>query len=143
MLREVLVKDAAALATINADDLGYELDKRRVQEKIREFQQDSLHHFLVVFEDSNEEVVGYVHAEVYATLYSETMFNVLGLAVAKRARHQGIATLLMTALEQEGRRRKYAGVRLNSGEERMGAHQFYEKLGYQATKSQKRFIKYL
>lgn len=33
MLREVLVKDAAALATINADDLGYELDKQRVQEK--------------------------------------------------------------------------------------------------------------
>ncbi|WP_369118220.1 hypothetical protein [Enterococcus thailandicus] len=45
MLREVLVKDAAALATINADDLGYELDKQRVQEKIRELQQDWLHHF--------------------------------------------------------------------------------------------------
>ncbi|MBO0482694.1 GNAT family N-acetyltransferase [Candidatus Enterococcus courvalinii] len=143
MLRKILVTDAVALATINAEDLGYELDKQRVQEKIREFQQDSFHHFLLVFENLDEEVVGYVHAEVYSTLYSETMFNVLGLAVARKARHQGIGTLLMMALEQEGRRREYAGIRLNSGEERLGAHRFYEGLGYQSTKNQKRLIKYL
>ena len=47
----------------------------------------------------------------------------------------------MEALEEEAKRRKLVGIRLNSSEKRMNAHQFYENIGYISDKKQKRFLK--
>lgn len=84
---------------------------------------------------------GYVHGEVYENLYTAPMFNVLALAVAKKYRQQGVGGNLLANLEHEGKRRGYQGVRLNSGEERKAAHDFYQHLGYSNDKKQKRFVK--
>ncbi len=86
------------------------------------------HHFLRVYEDVKmKQVVSYVHAEVYDNLYFETMFNVMGLAVLETHQQQGIRKQLMDEVELEAKRRNYLAIRLNSGENRSNAHQFYEK----------------
>ncbi|MGM9904199.1 hypothetical protein A5844_001762 [Enterococcus sp. 10A9_DIV0425] len=92
---------------------------------------------------STEKVLGYVHAEKYESLLAPTLFNVLALAVITEAQHHGVGKALMKGLEKEGKIRGFAGIRLNSGETRIQAHQFYEHIGYQLTKWQKHYMKEL
>ena len=86
-------------------------------------------------------LLGYVHAEVYESLYSKAGFNILGLAVSPQAQGQGIGKSLLQGLDQEAIRRGYGFIRLNSADHRLGAHAFYEKVGYTCDKMQKRFIR--
>ena len=48
---------------------------------------------------------------------------------------------LLQGLDQEAKRRGYGFIRLNSADHRLGAHAFYEKVGYTCDKMQKRFIR--
>lgn len=96
---------------------------------------------LLVFEDENETVLGYVHAEIFSESYFDPMLNVLALAVSGSAQGQGIGHALMLELETRAKQLGLTEIRLNSGEERTAAHQFYEKLGYHCLKLQKRFVK--
>ena len=103
---------------------------------------DSPHHFLLGYEDdASHELFGYVHAEVYECLYSNAGFNILALAVLPQRQGMGIGKILLEGLEQETKRRGYEFIRLNSADHRLGAHAFYEKVGYTCDKMQKRFIK--
>ena len=86
-------------------------------------------------------MLGYVHAEVYESLYSKAGFNILALAVSPQAQGQGIGKSLLQGLEEEAKRRGYGFIRLNSADHRLGAHAFYEKVGYTCDKVQKRFIR--
>ena len=73
-------------------------------------------------------LLGYVHAEVYESLYSKAGFNILALAVSPQAQGRGIGKSLLQGLDQEAKRRGYGFIRLNSADHRLGAHAFYEKL---------------
>ncbi|MGY3765812.1 GNAT family N-acetyltransferase [Vagococcus vulneris] len=144
MIRPLTVRDAADIYLLNREQLGYDLTLPRTTEKLTALLTDTQHHFLLGFEDTaTNQIVGYVHAEVYDTLYSDTLFNVLALAVAKSHEKQGIGKTLMTALEQEAINRNYEGIRLNSSVSRKEAHRFYEALNYDNNKEQKRFIKHV
>ena len=56
---------------------------------------------------------------------------------------KGVGKALLQGLEVEAQRRGYAFIRLNSAEHRIGAHAFYEQVGYTCDKLQKRFIKFI
>ncbi len=56
---------------------------------------------------------------------------------------KGIGKTLLQGLEQEAEKRGYKFIRLNSADHRISAHAFYEKVGYNCDKMQKRFIKLL
>ncbi|WP_373134186.1 GNAT family N-acetyltransferase [Enterococcus durans] len=142
MIRKVSIKDAKYLRDITAEELGYDVTLELMERQIKKLGVDEEKHFIIVYE--KEEIgipIGYVHAELYESIYSEPMFNVLGLAVTKRCQTSGVGRALMEALEEEAKRRKLVGIRLNSSEKRMNAHQFYENIGYISDKKQKRFLK--
>lgn len=142
MIREIRVTDAQAIQTLNEKELGYQVPVDLTVRQVIKLKADGDHHFLRVFEDEETAtVVGYVHGEVYETLYSETLFNVLALVVATDWQKQGIGKALLNSLEAEAKARDYAAIRLNSGGNRHEAHKFYEAVGYTADKMQKRFIK--
>ena len=65
----------------------------------------------------------------------------MALAVLPQRQGKGIGKALLEGLEQETKRRGYEFIRLNSADHRLGAHAFYEKVGYTCDKMQKRFIK--
>lgn len=138
--------DAAALTIINKEQLGYEVPVDVTCKQIEKLLLASDREFLYVYEETKTgKVLGYVHAQLYETIYSQTLLNVLGgLAVAKEAEGRGIGKQLMTKLETEAKKYNLSAIRLNSGgEQRTAAHQFYEHIGYVSDKKQKRFIKYL
>ena len=141
MLRDLKTTDVAAICDINKEALGYSFSPEETASQLAKLSQDS-HHYLLGFEDStSHDLVGYVHAEVYESLYSKPGFNILALAVLPQTQGQGIGRTLLQGLEQEAKKRGYNFIRLNSADHRLGAHAFYERVGYTCDKMQKRFIK--
>ena len=141
MLRDLKVTDVASICEINKEALGYSFSTEETASQLARLSQDS-HHFLLGYEDdASHELLGYVHAEVYESLYSKAGFNILALAVLPQAQGQGIGKSLLQGLEEEAKRRDYGFIRLNSADHRLGAHAFYEKVGYTCDKTQKRFIR--
>ena len=141
MLRDLKTTDVAAICEINKEALGYSFSLEETASQLAKLSQDS-HHYLLGFEDStSHDLLGYVHAEVYESLYSKPGFNILALAVLPQTQGQGIGKTLLQGLEHEAKKRDYNFIRLNSADHRLGAHAFYEKVGYTCDKTQKRFIR--
>ena len=141
MLRALKATDVASIHEINKDALGYDFSPEETASQLAKLSQDP-HHFLLGFEEpTSHDLLGYVHAEVYESLYSNAGFNILALAVVPQMQGKGIGKILLHGLEQEAKRRGYEFIRLNSADHRLGAHAFYEKVGYTCDKVQKRFIK--
>lgn len=86
-------------------------------------------------------IAGVIHVEKYNVLYFPTMANILGIAVAADFRRQGIGSALLKRAEKWARENGAGSMRLNSGESRKKAHEFYRALGYIDDKKQLRFIK--
>lgn len=141
MLRDLKTTDVAAICEINKEALGYVFSLEETASQLARLSKDS-HHFLLGYEDdASHELLGYVHAEVYESLYSKAGFNILALAVLPQRQGKGIGKALLEGLEQETKKRGYNFIRLNSADHRLGAHAFYEKVGYTCDKVQKRFIR--
>ena len=141
MLRDLRETDVKAICEINQEALDYSFSQEETASQLTRLSQDE-HHFLLGYEDEVSHVLlGYVHAEVYESLYSKAGFNILGLAVLPQAQGRGIGKSLLQGLDQEAKRRGYGFIRLNSADHRLGAHAFYEKVGYTCDKVQKRFIR--
>ena len=143
MLRALKATDVASIHEINKDALGYTFSPEETASQLAKLSQNP-HHFLLGYEDNtSHELVGYIHAEVYESLYSKAGFNILALAVLPQSQGIGFGRDLLEGLEKETKRRGYEFIRLNSADHRIGAHAFYEKVGYTCDKMQKRFIKLL
>ena len=143
MLRALKPTDTGSIYEINKEALGYDFSPEETASQLAKLSQDP-HHFLLGYEDStNHDLLGYVHAEVYESLYSNAGFNILALAVLPQMQGKGIGKALLQGLEQETEKRGYKFIRLNSAEHRIGAHAFYEHVGYTCDKLQKRFIKFI
>ncbi|MBR6563227.1 MAG: N-acetyltransferase [Clostridia bacterium] len=138
-IRKAVPDDAGALARLSRDGMGYEYDTEKTKENLKTALGKDYECVLVAELDGN--TVGYIHACDYCLLFSEKFVNVLGISVDPTLTRQGIGRALMTAVEEWARTRKAVGVRLVSGEARIGAHAFYEKCGYKSNKTQKNFKK--
>lgn len=142
MIRSVQVKDAGQIRDLCHQALGYDSTLEKVAAQIEKFNQPDSGHFCFVYEDDQTgTILGYVEAEVYESLYSDAGLNILGLAVFPSAQGHGIGRQLMERVEELAKSRHYAFIRLNSASHRKEAHIFYEHIGYEGNKTQKRFLK--
>ncbi|MEZ7637316.1 GNAT family N-acetyltransferase [Streptococcus parasanguinis] len=142
MIRTVQVKDAGQIRDLCHQALGYNSTLETVATQIEKFNlPDSDHFCFVCEEDQTGHILGYVEAEVYESLYSDAGLNILGLAVFPSAQGRGIGRQLMERVEDLAKSKHYAFIRLNSASHRKEAHIFYEHIGYEGNKTQKRFLK--
>jgi len=82
MLRDLQETDVKAICDINQEALSYSFSQEETASQLDRLSQDS-HHFLLGYEDEvSHALLGYVHAEVYESLYSKAGFNILALAVS-------------------------------------------------------------
>lgn len=138
-IRNYQPEDARAIWQLNTNELGYSFSFEETLAKLTMLSQNRSHCILVAQEE--REVVGYIHGNDYEVLYMPAYKNILGLAVAKEFQHQGIGKALLQGIEAWAKATGVHGVRLVSGEERKGAHEFYESCGYQKKKMQVNFRK--
>ena len=142
MIRTVKVKDAGQIRDLCHQALGYDSTLEKVAAQIEKFNLSDSGHFCFVYEEEQTgNILGYVEAEAYESVYSDSGLNVLGLAVFPSAQGHGIGSQLMERVEELAKSRHYAFIRLNSASHRKEAHIFYERLGYEGNKTQKRFLK--
>ena len=144
MIRNIKIEDAKAIQRLCNISLGYSVSIETVMKQIQKLSEDVNHHYVYVYEDEElQTVVGFVHAEVYESLYSYAGLNILGLAVLPEFQGKGIGKELMNHLELKAKDDSIPFIRLNSADYRVEAHKFYENIGYVCDKTQKRFIKKL
>ena len=144
MIRKIKIEDAEAVQRLCNISLGYSVSVEIVMRQIQKLSEDENHHYIYVYEDEELQiVVGFVHAEVYESLYSYAGLNILGLAVLPEFQGKGIGKELMHHLEVNAKNDSVSFVRLNSADYRVEAHKFYESIGYVCDKTQKRFMKRL
>ncbi|HEM5193938.1 TPA: GNAT family N-acetyltransferase [Streptococcus suis] len=143
MIRSIEYADLSAIREINAQVLGYDIPLEQTKIQFERCSETNGHTILVFEDDETGQVSGYIHAQVYESLYSDTGLNILGLAVLPSHQGQGIGASLLKAVEQIAQKEGYHFIRLNSAESRLQAHLFYEKNGYHSDKMQKRFIKHI
>ena len=143
MIREINISDAEEIQKICKTALGYDVDISTVSNQINKLSCDNKNHILAVCEDENtKKVIGFIHAQVYESVYSDTGLNILGLAVDPDFRGNGVGKKLIGYIEKYAMDNGISFIRLNSANHRVEAHKFYENIGYTSDKLQKRFIKY-
>ncbi|MDW8727263.1 GNAT family N-acetyltransferase [Streptococcus suis] len=143
MIRPIEKGDLVVIREINAQSLGYDCSLEQTERQFFRCTSTLGHILLAYIDDISGAVQGYIHAQVYESLYSDTGLNILGLAVLPSHQGQGIGASLLKAVEQISQKEGYHFIRLNSAESRLQAHLFYEKNGYHSDKIQKRFIKHI
>ena len=142
MIRTVQIKDAGQIRDLCHQALGYDSTLEKVTAQIDKFNQPDSGHFCFVYEeDQTGNILGYVEAGAYESIYSDPGLNVLGLAVFPSAQGRGIGRQLMERVEALARTHNYSFIRLSSASHRKEAHFFYEHIGYEGNKTQKRFLK--
>ena len=142
MIRTVQIKDAGQIRDLCHQALGYDSTLEKVTAQIDKFNQPDSGHFCFVYEeDQTGNILGYVETEAYESIYSDPGLNVLGLAVFPSAQGCGIGRQLMERVETLARTHNYSFIRLSSASHRKEAHVFYEHIGYEGNKTQKRFLK--
>ena len=142
MIREIDISDTKEIQKICKTALGYDVDISTVRNQIKKLSCDNKNHILAVYEDDNiHKVIGFVHAQVYESVYSDTGLNILGLAVDPQFQGRGVGKKLMCCIEKYAMDNGISFIRLNSANHRAEAHKFYENIGYKCDKLQKRFIK--
>lgn len=144
MLRDITISDAQEIQKISNLELGYDVDLDIVKKQIEKLTNDNKHNIIIGFEnEQTRKIVGFVHAELYESLYMDTGLNILGLAVDSNFQGRGIGKRLMNAIEDYALKNNISFIRLNSNVRRVVAHKFYESIGYICDKTQKRLIKKL
>lgn len=82
MIRKIKIEDAEAVQRLCNISLGYSVSIETVMRQIQKLSEDVNHHYIYVYEDEKlQKVVGFVHAEVYESLYSFDGLNILPISV--------------------------------------------------------------
>jgi len=135
MIREINISDAEEIQKICKTALGYDVDISTVSNQIKKLSCDNKNHILAVYEDENtKKVIGFVHAQVYESVYSDTGLNILGLAVDPDFKGNGVGKKLIGYIEKYAIDNGISFIRLNSANHRVEAHKFYENIGYSCKK---------
>lgn len=131
MIREINISDAKEIQKICKTALGYDVDISTVENQIKKLSCDNKNHILAVYEDENtKKVIGFVHAQVYESVYSDTGLNILSLAVNPDFHGNGVGKKLIGYIEKYAMDNGISFIRLNSANHRVEAHKFYENIGY-------------
>lgn len=122
-------KDISAIRDILENDLGYNCELDKLNNRINEMQKRGNYQIFVACD--GDKVVGYIGCVSYLAFELENEgMKIIALAVSKEYRRKGIGTQLLKTAEQWAKENNIEVVLLNSGLPREDAHTFYESQGY-------------
>lgn len=133
MIRKALLSDAREIARLSGQ-LGYPVDDRRMEERLRHLS-DRNDHIVYVME-SNDGLCGWIHAHVRFLIESPSFVEIAGLIVDGACRGHGIGKQLVQACEQWAANSGFTKMRVRTNQTRSDAVQFYNRIGYTVHKSQ-------
>lgn len=140
-IRPAKAGDAARLAELSGQ-LGYPASANEMRQRLARLT-GKRQHAVFIAEAPAVGVVGWLHVSVTPLLEAPLRAEVNGLVVDENYRSHGAGALLLAAAESWARKRRCTAVSVRSNVIRDRAHQFYERHGYQHSKTQKAFRKLL
>lgn len=131
VIREIDCKDYGPIAAIWHEVFGLSsVTDETVAKTFEKMKYDTRYCTFVA--DVNDKIVGFVTTvETLAIDQPNGYIKVNGLAVLPEFQRCGIGKMLMKRVEKLAAERKISLIGLASGFQRVGAHEFYERLGYQ------------
>jgi GNAT superfamily N-acetyltransferase len=100
-------------------------------------------HVVFVAQLADGTIAGWIGAFVYRCVEADARVEISGLVVDERFRSQAVGKFLLERAEAWAGERGYTATSLRSNVIRERAHAFYERQGYEHTKTQKSFRKKL
>jgi GNAT superfamily N-acetyltransferase len=139
IIRRAVISDAAELARLTTH-LGYPASELVIRARLMRMI-DSSNDCVVVAEDSNGKLAGWIHGFLSQLLESDYRVEIGGLVVDETRRRNGIGRRLVHAVNDWAVERGATELSVRCREERAESHQFYESLLFQYTKTQRVFRK--
>ena len=133
-IRTARTYDAPAIAELGTQ-LGYPATRQQIASRLAGIESEPASRVLVA-ENGEGDVVGWLHVVVRAQLTEEPCAEILGLVVDESCRGAGIGESLIRAAETWARSEGCTRLRVRSRVERERAHRFYERTGYERVKTQ-------
>lgn len=144
ILRPAVPGDLDALVAL-IRQLGHEGSETVVKEEVARRLTVLLEHhdhaLLVAVMGVGEPPIGWIHVFAAPRLPVESFAEIGGMVVDGRHRGQGIGRRLVVAAEGWARQKGLRKLRVRSQRERQGAHAFYRRLRFVASKGQTVFDK--
>jgi GNAT superfamily N-acetyltransferase len=98
-------------------------------------------HAVFVAQLADGSIAGWIGAFVYRCVEADARVEISGLVVDERFRSQAVGRFLLGRAEEWAREKGCSATGLRSNVIREQAHAFYERQGYEHTKTQKSFRK--
>lgn len=133
--------DAARIADLNVQ-LGYPSSEAQVATRISMLTA-SANDTILIATDGDEQAIGWIHLRGFSSLVDEPMAEICGMVVDAGHRSRGIGAQLISAAEEWARDRGFGSMRVRSNAVRKDAHRFYQRAGFQVTKTSLTFQKKL
>lgn len=139
-IRLAIPADASAVARLSSE-WGYTSSEDLTRARLGQLLTSPSH--LAIVADMAGTLVGWATAEIRLSLGSDPRVEITGLVVAGERRRAGIGRLLVAGIEHWTLEKGCCELFLRSNVSRPEAHPFYERLGYDRTKTQYAYRKVL
>ena len=133
-IRRCMISDAHAIYELCREELGYDFSEEQVVQNVRRLI-GSPEILLMVAVDSEDKVLGFIHANNHDPIYAPPMKDIVAIAVNPEFRHHGLGRRLILAVEGWARETGAKGVRANSDIRQKNALAFYKSMGYEYIRS--------
>src|SRR5271155_4299858 len=140
-IRQAQMGDAESLAAL-ATQLGYPSTAAEIGARLRNILPDPAHAVFVA-EAQGAGARGFAHVHATIALESGARAELLGLVTDAALRSRGMGALLVAEAERWARAKGIETLCVRCNVVRADAHRFYERLGFQSSKTQKYFRKSL
>ncbi len=138
IIRKAKISDYVDINSL-VNEFGFECNQEEMKNRLSSILSKDIHKVLVA--EIDNKVIGFVDFDHYEVVYSDPGINITGLIVNIEYRNKGVGTALLLEIEKYAKSNKMAFIRVNSGSQRIDAHKFYKKNGYDNEKDEKRFLK--
>ena len=129
-IRRCMISDAHDIYELSRKELGYDFSEEQVVQNVRRLI-GSAENLLMVAVDSDDKVIGFIHANNHDPIYAPPMKDVVALAVDPEYRNRGIGRRLLQAVEDWARETGAKGIRTNAAVSHKSALGFYKENGYE------------
>ena len=140
-IRLAQAEDAGRLADL-ATQLGYPSTAEDIAARLRQIQADPSDAVFVA-EVPGRGACGFAHMHAGIALESGPRAEIVGLVTDASLRSLGIGGMLVAEAERWTRSKGFSNICVRCNVVRADAHRFYERLGFQCSKTQKYFRKSL
>lgn len=142
MIRKATVDDIPGLDKVMqviSDGPG---DREKMARLIRKISQDEQKYLLVAIDRENNEIVGSLLGVVFEDICGDCrpILLVENVAVLEKCQGNGVGRRMFEEIESWGRKMDCHYEMLVSGMNRVGAHKFYERIGFEQVKGFKKYL---